>query len=56
MSEDDKAELERHQRVLAAQDAIMRCPSFADLHRSPSLCALDMAEAVIDRLFPRPSH
>lgn len=44
-------DLLRHQRIEAAREAIIKCPSFADLNRSPRLCALDMAEAAIDAAY-----
>lgn len=46
--ENGSAELLRHQRIEAAKDAIVRCPSFADMMSPPAACALDMATAAID--------
>jgi hypothetical protein len=47
-------ELARHKRIEVAKDAILRCPSFADIMSPPSLCAGDMAEAVVDALAAQP--
>jgi hypothetical protein len=48
----DTAEARLNDKRNIIQNAIIRCPSFSDLHKAPNLCAYDIADDIIAALSP----